>query len=1069
MYPVLERLLRRYRDMLTTYEGDRIVKGAVTIVLAGKTPATPVLEDSSRLVTWRGPLELVDNPVFTRSRMPFVHEKWGYHFEWDGSRAFSSAEMRQLRSMVDRCHKANRKMIFWAAPDHIDAWRLLDSAGVDFIGTDHVEGLANYLKTASKRGRRVPDVSVSQAPRRMRRDAPSPAVAPFDTATAKHHQRAWADYLRVPAEVTNSIGMEFVLIPPGEFMMGSTKAEWEQVLKDTRAAGAEWMMVHLQTEQPQHRVRITKPFYLGKYEVTQAQWEAVMGNNPAEFKGKSDPVNRVHWDDIQPFLTKLNMEPTREGMTFALPSEAQWEHACRAGTETAFCFGDDPRVLGEYGWFIDNSGGTTHPTGRKKPNAWGLYDIHGNVFEACADRFAGDFYRQSPLTDPVGDRKGWGRACRGGAWHWSAVSCRSAFRGNHQFGRDHGFRVALEIPVPTSDNRQGKSQQANAVTSSATAPLEPRPTDRTIVALGGLPHAGPAVGQILDTPADPNRLYAFGRAGSIYFSTDGGATWSIRPLPQGTYFALSVAPADADHLLLAQACPPTSLAIMQSTDGGVTWDEMMRYEPEGGHGLFRTQFSPTNPNMVYLFSFPRVVRLDLGSRSMADIYEGNCLDMAIDPENGRRLYARGHQSLRVSLDGGKRWAVKDNHKGLNKIMAMAMDPSNGLRLAVAFKEMYLSEDGGDSWRDLGPVGNSYIDHIAFDPFDPQRIYAYDRLVGLTISSNLGRTWLPASDPVLNTYARAVNSLHVSRTTPGRVIVAAPDGIYRSTDGGKSFAAVHSGLGQPRIVRLAVDPTDPDHVLARTNSRVYYSDDAGRSWTMSRGLVGCADWTMHSLAVDGTGKNCFVANVDGSFYRSTDRGVSFQPLEKSPQFSSVVADSTKSGRLLGAKPGLQVSEDNGNTWSEIKGAPKWMWALAISPVDPQKVYASGIEAIYRLVTDAKTGAQEFVAATEGPAGTVRQITACPVDPNRAIAVDNGGGMWETRDGGATWTLVCAGFFAHPYVRASEPDAIYVTAAAGFCVWQDGELRLVRKRMSVNSYAETSDGLLLGTEAGLYLMR
>jgi formylglycine-generating enzyme required for sulfatase activity len=155
----------------------------------------------------------------------------------------------------------------------------------------------------------------------------------------------------------NSISMKLVWIAPGEFKMGSNDGE--------------------DFEKPLHTVKITKGFYMGAFEVTQGQYQQVMGTNPSYFKGANLPVEQVSWDDAVEFCKKLSQ---KEGKTYRLPTEAEWEYACRAGTTTKFSFGDDESQLGEYAWYGKNSGMKTHPVGKKKPNAWGLFDMHGNVW-----------------------------------------------------------------------------------------------------------------------------------------------------------------------------------------------------------------------------------------------------------------------------------------------------------------------------------------------------------------------------------------------------------------------------------------------------------------------------------------------------------------------------------------------------------------------------------------------------------------------------------------------------------------------------------------------------------------
>jgi formylglycine-generating enzyme required for sulfatase activity len=225
-------------------------------------------------------------------------------------------------------------------------------------------------------------------------------------------------------DLDGGVKLEMVLIPAGSFMMGSNLGH---------------------NEKPVHKVRITRPFYLGKYLVTQEQWEAVMDSNPSRCKGPKNPVELVSWDDCQQFFDKLNAKSGPGGGKFQLPTEARWEYACQAGSTTRYCFGDDESGLGEYAWYSGNSGGKTHPVGEKKPNAWGLYDMHGNVCQWCADWYDAAYYAGSPTDDPTGPETGSARVIHGCCWYSYAPDCRSANRYFEPPGgrRDNvGFRVS---------------------------------------------------------------------------------------------------------------------------------------------------------------------------------------------------------------------------------------------------------------------------------------------------------------------------------------------------------------------------------------------------------------------------------------------------------------------------------------------------------------------------------------------------------------------------------------------------------------------------------------------------
>jgi formylglycine-generating enzyme required for sulfatase activity len=222
-----------------------------------------------------------------------------------------------------------------------------------------------------------------------------------------------------PATLTLDLGkgvtMKLVLIRAGTFMMGSPDSE-----KGRKA-----------DESPQHEVTISKPFYMGVTEVTQAQYEAVMGTNPSGLKGPTNPVNNVSWYEASDFCRKLS---AKTGKAFRLPTEAEWEYACRAGSKTRFSFGDSDSALGDYAWF----GSKTRPVGQKKPNAWGLYDMHGNVGEWCADRYGP--YSSEASVDSQGATSGGVRVLRGGSW------------GDDDTGR---FRCACRFYRPDPADRHG--------------------------------------------------------------------------------------------------------------------------------------------------------------------------------------------------------------------------------------------------------------------------------------------------------------------------------------------------------------------------------------------------------------------------------------------------------------------------------------------------------------------------------------------------------------------------------------------------------------------------------------
>jgi formylglycine-generating enzyme required for sulfatase activity len=236
--------------------------------------------------------------------------------------------------------------------------------------------------------------------------------------------------------ITNTIGMKLNKIPSGTFVMGSSEDETDH---------RDW--------ENQHEVIITKAFYIQTTEVTQLQWKTVMGtepwkgryiNNPHGIEGANYPAVYVSWDDAVAYCKKLS---EKEGKTYRLPTEAEWEYACRAGTQTTWSFGNDEKVLGDYAWYRENTSdigeGNYHQVGQKRPNPWGLYDMHGNVAEWCQDIYEKDYYKDSTEKDPQGPASGSSRVLRGGSWIDLSSYSRSANRIATRY--HNGFRIVREL------------------------------------------------------------------------------------------------------------------------------------------------------------------------------------------------------------------------------------------------------------------------------------------------------------------------------------------------------------------------------------------------------------------------------------------------------------------------------------------------------------------------------------------------------------------------------------------------------------------------------------------------
>ena len=326
--------------------------------------------------------------------------------------------------------------------------------------------------------------------------APPIAIAPFDSRQARAHQEAWSAHVKQPVVATNSLGMALVLIPPGQYQMGgSTEAlaetgAWADTKRQS-SPGTERARIE-NDEQPRHKVRITKPLRIGATEVTIGQYrrfveatryvteterfgggnsgktdetapekKKAIWNAPGYKTTDESPVTQLTWNDMVAFCNWLSEQEKRKACYrlddrqayqlvndadgYRLPTEAEWEYCCRAGTETQYWFGDDRKQLVNYAWFEDNADHLgAQPVGKKPANPFGLYDMAGNVWERCQDWHDAKWYARSPTDDPQGPTSGSTKIVRGGAWHYFDLHCRSAYRNSYKLvGRtaNTGFRV----------------------------------------------------------------------------------------------------------------------------------------------------------------------------------------------------------------------------------------------------------------------------------------------------------------------------------------------------------------------------------------------------------------------------------------------------------------------------------------------------------------------------------------------------------------------------------------------------------------------------------------------------
>jgi WD40 repeat protein/formylglycine-generating enzyme required for sulfatase activity/serine/threonine protein kinase len=375
-------------------------------------------------------------------------------FSLDGGWALSAGEDRALRLYRLDWELGNRSPADWdeAARPYLDAFLSQQRPYAAAVPTDHAPRDEEVTLALTRRG--MPTWTDQEFRQRLcglllgcgglgwlradgvQREVEKAATAwkgPSKLGSPAPARAVIRAVARLPQEIEVR-GIKLRLIPAGRFLMGAPDT-------DENADSA---------EKPQHLVRITKPFYLGIYPVTQSQYEAVLGSNPSYFGGDENRPVEVSWEEAMVFCRKRTDALRSEGGvgTFRLPSEAEWEYACRAGTNTRYCFGDDAAGLDEYAWYGNNSGNTTHPVGQKKANAWGLYDMHGNVWEWCQDWYEAGYYAGCPREDPSGPSGRSHRVLRGGCWLLDASYCRVSCRGrivSEGCGNHLGFRLLRSV------------------------------------------------------------------------------------------------------------------------------------------------------------------------------------------------------------------------------------------------------------------------------------------------------------------------------------------------------------------------------------------------------------------------------------------------------------------------------------------------------------------------------------------------------------------------------------------------------------------------------------------------
>lgn len=459
----------------------------------------PVATDTQTLTSARSPLRKKKGPGSRKGRKPAAAPVW-----WQDRRLLFGGGFGAVLLML-------AIVFLWPGKKN---------------GSNKTSDVAvNYsVKTSNKSG--LPATSAKDIRTSSSTNAPSPAIAPFVTATARQHQQAWAKHLDTSVDTTNSVGQMMILIPPGEFLMGSSDDEIAaglELVDAARLPAEAFERARIPEEKPRHTVKITRPFCMSATEVTVGQfrqfveatrywtqgeqfgagdsstWTAprdvkpenvtITWRTPGYATTDNHPVTQVTWADAVAFCNwlseqelldpcyessgKLDWKLIRDANGYRLPTEAEWEYACRAGTVTQFSFGDAVEQINDYGWSSESKLSSPQPVAGKRPNPFGLFDMHGNVREWCYDWYSSEFYAQPGQADPLGPDSGTDRVMRGGRWNRLSVNSRSAFRYDinpFQRGTQNGFRIVRAPSPPPTATRNLISREFNWLTPENLGP-----------------------------------------------------------------------------------------------------------------------------------------------------------------------------------------------------------------------------------------------------------------------------------------------------------------------------------------------------------------------------------------------------------------------------------------------------------------------------------------------------------------------------------------------------------------------------------------------------------------------